>query len=341
MTKTQTQAAGSTPAPGSTVPSTISNRKQKLDEVAVRVLEHLQELQETGNINFPPNYSKENAVKGAMIFLSEATDKDGNYLIDKCTLPSIANSIMAMCIDGLSIWKKQGYFIPYRNKATQKFEMHWQPDYRGHILLAKRDADVKEVNAQCIYEGDDFKYEVDVTNGRQKIIQHTLDLNNQDIGKIKGAYAVVVFNDGSSSVEIMTLAQLRQAWLMGAAEGDSKAHKNFTDRMCRRTVINRATNNLIGSSDDSEVMPPEDENKPVETRNKAIKEKAGSKSLNIQDTKFEEVKDDPYKGTDNEGKGPERTQRGEPETKGEPDGTGNLADLEKTAQPPQDGQPGY
>jgi len=311
---TDKKTAGSVPAT-STPPS---NRKQRLDEVAVKTLEHLQTLEETGNITFPPNYSKENAVKGAMLFLAEAADKDGIYLIDKCTLPSIANSIMAMCIDGLSIWKKQGYFIPYKNKATDKFELKWQPDYRGHILLARRDADVKEVNAQCIYEGDEFQYEVDITNGRQRIIKHALSLDNQDIAKIKGAYAVVVFNDGSTGVEIMTIVQLKQAWMMGATKGDSPAHKGFTDRMCRRTVINRATNNLIGSSDDSEIISEDDQNRPVKERDEAIKERSGKKQLDIHDTTFEEVNDNVPK---------EQLEQ----MKEAPGRQGNLSDLENEA----------
>jgi hypothetical protein len=60
--------------------------------------------------------------------------------------------------------------------------------------------------------------------------------------------------------------------------------------MCKKTVINRATKVLIGSSDDSEVV--EEDNKPVKARNESIKDKAGKKELNVQDTTYEEVKDD-------------------------------------------------
>lgn len=190
-----------------------------------------------------------------------------------------------MCFDGLSVWKKQGYFIAYGK------ELKWQRDYRGNELIAKRDAGVKEVNAQVIYEGDEFAYEIDIVNGRQKLLKHSRNFDSQDIKAIKGAYAIVVFKDNTTDVEIMTIAQIKQAWLQGFGGGNTKAHQNFTDRMCRKTVINRALNNLIGSSDDSEILPEEEPNHPVKQRDKSIKEKAGSKSLDVHDVHYEEVKD--------------------------------------------------
>lgn len=266
-------------AQGSTVPATV---KARLDEYVNKTLEHLQSLNEQGNLDLPKDYSMENAIKGASLKLQMLEDKNKKPAIDVCTPTSIVNAMMAMVIDGLSVWKQQGYFIVYGDK------LNWQPDYRGHILLAKRHADVKEVNAQVIYSEDKFTYNVDVTTGRQKLIAHETALENQDINKIKGAYAVVVFNDGTTQLTVMTMPQIKKAWLQGFGGGNTGAHQNFTDEMCKKTVINRATKVLIGSSDDSEVG---EEDKAVTTRDNSVKEKGGKKELNVEDTTYTEIKD--------------------------------------------------
>lgn len=311
--------AGTTPATTSQVPSTI---KARLDEYVNKTLEHLQSLAETGNLDLPKDYSLENAIKGASLKLQMVEDKNHNPALDVCTPTSVVNAMIAMVVDGLSVWKNQGYFIVYGTK------LNWQPDYRGHILLAKRHADVKEVNAQVIYTDDEFTYAVDQTTGRQNLIKHETKLENQDIQKIRGAYAVVVFNDKTTSLTVMTIAQIKKAWLQGFGGGNTSAHQNFTDEMCKKTVINRATKVLIGSSDDSEVV--DDDNKPVKVRDASIKEKGGKKELNIQDTKFEEVKDDA------ETPPPETTKAGESWNNVE----GNPAELGDTVNVSQE-QPGY
>jgi recombination protein RecT len=319
--KTKAQEA-KTPAPGSQVPATI---KARLDEYVNRTLEHLQSLAETGNLDLPKDYSMENAIKGASLKLQMIEDKNHRPALEVCTPTSIVNALIAMAVDGLSVWKQQGYFIVYGDK------LNWQPDYRGHILLAKRHADVKEVNAQVIYTEDKFIYQVDAANGRQKLISHETALENQDITKIKGAYAIVVFNDGTSALTVMSLPQIKKAWLQGFGGGNTAAHQNFTDEMCKKTVINRATKVLIGSSDDSEVV--DEDNKPVKTRDETIKKKSATKELNVTDIKYEEVKDDSYKGTANEGKGDEKTQNEAKKTEGEPDSSLKAG--------PQTDGPGY
>lgn len=281
MTDTKKGAGATTPAQTSQVPATI---KARLDEYVTKTLEHLQSLNESGNLDLPKDYSMENAIKGASLKLQLLVDKDGRPALDVCTSTSVVNSMIAMVIDGLNVWKGQGYFIVYDGK------LQWQRDYRGNVLRAKRDADVKEVNAQIIYDGDDFTYVVDAATGRQRVVKHETKLDNQDVQKIRGAYAIVVFNDGTSELEVMTMPQIKQSWMQGQAKGNSPAHLKFPDEMAKKTVINRAIKILVGSSDDSEII---DEDKQVTSRNTATKEKGGKKDLNVQDTTYTEVRDEP------------------------------------------------
>ena len=315
---------------GSTVPAqstgTGMSTKEKLDKTTVKVLEHLTALQDAGDIKLPKDYVPGNALKVAGLMLTELKNKDGKAAMEVCTLESIANSLLMMTMQGLSVGKGQGYLIVYGDK------LQFQRDYRGSILLAKRDADVKEVNANVIYQGDQFTYEVDTKTGRMEVVEHKPSLEHQDITKIKGAYAIVVFNDGSTALTVMTIEQIKKAWMQGFGGGNTKAHQNFTDEMAKKTVINRACKVLIGSSDDSEIVDEEDQQ--TKARNATIKEKAGSKELNIQDTTFEEVKDNRPASTSN-------TKAADTATISETKVQDNVQAFEAAGSTTQEDGPGY
>ena len=163
-----------------------------------------------------------------------------------CDNTSIANALFEMVIDGLSVVKKQCYFIAYGNK------LECQKSYFGNIALAKRICGLKEVNGAVIYEGDkkDFKYEIDPRTGRKKLISHVQKIENIDNNKIIGAYSIVIYENGISDMEIMPMKDIRIAWNQGAAKGNSLAHKNFPDQMAIKTVINRSVKIALASSDD-------------------------------------------------------------------------------------------
>ena len=79
---------------------------------------------------------------------------------------------------------------------------------------------------------------------------------NIDIAKIKGAFAVVIGEDGPIHTEVMNIAQIRKAWGQGTAysSGKSTAHNNFADEMAKKTVINRACKMFANTSDDSDLL---------------------------------------------------------------------------------------
>jgi recombination protein RecT len=149
-----------------------------------------------------------------------------------------------MVVEGLSVLKKQGYFIPYDKELT------WIRSYQGSIALAKRVAEVKEVNAVVVYQNDLFEYGIDVKTGRQVIYKHDQKLGNIANDKIIAAYAIVIYKDGSTDATVMSMDEIRTAWNQGAPKGNSPAHKNFTQEMAKKTVINRACKTPINSSTD-------------------------------------------------------------------------------------------
>lgn len=175
-------------------------------------------------------------------------DKSGKKALEVCTKESIANSLLDMVIQGLSPAKNQCYFIPYGKELTL------MRSYMGAVAVAKRMANVKDVIANVVYQGDEFAYEIDPTTGNRIVTKHVQKLKNININKIDAVYAVVIREGFDNYTEIMTMEQVRKAWGQGATKGGSPAHKNFGEEMAKKTVINRALKVMINSSSDSEIL---------------------------------------------------------------------------------------
>ena len=219
---------------------------QKFENISEQVLSRIEQFQKDGSMILPKNYSVENHMKSAWLALQEVEDKEHHKALQICTKESIANSLLDMVLQGLSVSKKQGYFIVYGNKLM------FQRSYFGTIALAKRAGGmVSEPVANVIYDGDDFQYEIDPKTAKVSIIKHSQKLENIDNSKIKGAYALVTLADGTTQVTIMSMQQIRAAWEQGATKGNSPAHKNFAEEMAKKTVIGRACKAIINSSDDA------------------------------------------------------------------------------------------
>lgn len=219
---------------------------QKFENISEQVLSRIEQFQKDGSMILPKNYSVENHMKSAWLALQEVEDKEHHKALQICTKESIANSLLDMVLQGLSVSKKQGYFIVYGNKLI------FQRSYFGTIALAKRAGGiVSEPVANVIYEGDDFQYEINPKTAKVSIIKHSQKLENIDNSKIKGAYALVTLADGTTQVTIMSMQQIRAAWGQGATKGNSPAHKNFAEEMAKKTVIGRACKAIINSSDDA------------------------------------------------------------------------------------------
>lgn len=219
---------------------------QKFENISEQVLSRIEQFQKDGSMILPKNYSVENHMKSAWLALQEVEDKEHHKALQICTKESIANSLLDMVLQGLSVSKNQGYFIVYGNKLVFK------RSYFGTIALAKRAGRmVSEPVANVIYEGDDFQYEIDPKTAKVAIIKHSQKLENIDNSKIKGAYALVTLADGTTQVTIMSMQQIRAAWGQGATKGNSPAHKNFAEEMAKKTVIGRACKVIINSSGDA------------------------------------------------------------------------------------------
>lgn len=262
-----------------------NNAVARFDNVAESVLNRVAVFQKEGSLTLPQNYSAANALKSAWLFLTDAKTSDGKPILQVVTKDSIATSLLDMVVQGLSVAKHQGYFIPYGSK------LQFSRSYFGTVALAKRVGGiVTEPRANVIYKGDEFVYEINPDTGDTRIVKHVQKIENINDVNITAAYCILTRPDNTHQLTIMTIDQIHKAWNQGATKGNSPAHRNFPAEMCKKTVIGRACKMIINSSDDAWLYEGKaDEETPVPAVDEA---KAKRDAIVSQDVEAIEVVDD-------------------------------------------------
>jgi len=248
------QGAGAVPAPKAQGAAPAADYITYKNQITASVMRKIADLQAHGGVSVPTGYNANNQIYLAFLKLAMMEDQKTHQLILPMVTPqSVANVLLTMCIKGLSLDKSQCAFIKRGNELTL------QVQYQGNMMLAKR-VGAGDPQAQVIYEGDIFEYEINPRTGKKTILRHEQKLENIKNGEggkhILGAWCLVPYADHPEldpKVEVMTMEEIRTAWLQGATKGESPAHKNFPQEMAKRTVINRACKLFIESSSDTGV----------------------------------------------------------------------------------------
>ncbi len=241
---------------------------KKQSEITEQVFGKVKQLQEAGSLVLPKSYAAGNALKSAQLILAETKDKTGKLATEVCTKESVANCLLDMVKMGLEPSKKQCYFVIYGDK------LQLMTSYFGKLAIAKRVADLEEVKAFVIYEGDEFEMEFNLDDLTMQLKTYKPNPLNVNLDKITGAFAIPVFKDGTrGDLVYMSYQQIKNSWNQGYAKGNSGVHKNFTDEMCKKTIITRVCKTLINSSDDGDLVDTygaTDEEIPVQQEQKEM-----------------------------------------------------------------------
>ncbi|HFK5851903.1 TPA: recombinase RecT [Streptococcus pyogenes] len=211
--------------------TTELTQKQVTSSVATRI----NQMKDTDGLMIAPNYSVSNALSSAYYALKNGgllnKDQDGIY-----------NALLDMVTQGLSPAKNQCYFVPYGNtvKLTRS--------YFGTMKVVKQLPEVKDIYAEVIYKGDDFKIKNE--NGRKVFVSHDTDWMNAD-NEIVGAYCIIEKEDGEKILTVMTKKEIDKSWSKAKTKN---VQNDFPQEMAKRTVINRAAKQFFNTSDDNDLF---------------------------------------------------------------------------------------
>lgn len=217
--------------------------------LADAVYNKAKKLEESGDLAFPQGYAAHNAMKAAWLKLQNTMYRN-RPILEACTQNSVANTLMEMLVQGLDPTKNQCYFIPRGDQLTLEVS------YFGVMAITKRVANVREINAQVIYEGDNITY--DIIKGRKQNLVHSQAWGNINKENILGAYCILEFQDGSEHVEIMTIDEIRQSWSKSKMNKDKNSeggtHREYRQEMAKKTVIKRACKPYMNSSNNDDLL---------------------------------------------------------------------------------------
>lgn len=125
----------------------------------------------------------------------------------------------------------QAYLIPFRNHGVM--ECQFQLGYKGLIDLAYRSGEVSVIQAQVVYENDEFSYAF----GLEPSLKHIPTTG--DRGNPSHVYAVFRTKDGGYGFEVMSMDDVRaHAKKFSKAYGNGPWQTNF-EEMAKKTVLKK------------------------------------------------------------------------------------------------------
>lgn len=120
--------------------------------------------------------------------------------LSECTVTSFYASIMQCAQLGLKPnINGEAYLIPFKNNKKGVYECQFVVGYKGLMALARRSGEIASIDAQTVYEKDEFELEY----GFEPKLVHKPFLKG-DRGNPIGFYAAILLKDGGKTSVYMT-----------------------------------------------------------------------------------------------------------------------------------------
>lgn len=130
------------------------------------------------------------------------------------------------------------YLIPRWNKAAQRVLIDFQVGYKGLLKLVRRSGAVADIQAEIVYQNDDFAVEL----GTSRSISHVpwYCAGADEPGEIVAAYATAVMSDGTAVFSRPLVYQdlVRRAEMSGRPGNKdwSNVWRDHFESMARKTA---------------------------------------------------------------------------------------------------------
>ena len=164
------------------------------------------------------------------VFLTELRN---NPKLMRCSSDSLLGAFLLCAQLGLEPGVLgMAYLIPYNNKHTGKLECQFQLGYKGMIQLARNSGLILNVNAEVVYENDEFDHELGLT---PKLYHKPAEKNR---GKMRCAYAYAQMRDGASHFIVLTREEIEKIRKVSKAK-KSGPWFDWESEMWKKTALKR------------------------------------------------------------------------------------------------------
>lgn len=190
-----------------------------------------------------------------------------NPSIAECTTASIIGAVTQASILGFKPVSALGhcYFVPYNRKSGNQWvkEVQFQIGYKGYIDLARRSGELKTIHAACVYEGDQFSYEL----GLFPELKHVPTGLHEAPEKMTHVYAVAHYKDGGYNFVVLSKKQIESLRLRNPAEkkGFNSPWRTDYDKMSMAKAIKQLSKFMplseettLAMASDEAIIKPED-----------------------------------------------------------------------------------
>lgn len=172
---------------------------------------------------------------------------------------SLLSACMKAAQDGLLPDGRDGALVIYNTKTkidgkeTWIAKVQWMPMMGGLIKKARNSGEIKSIEAHAVREGDRFLYVL----GDNPRLEHEPDLESEEPGALRFAYAIAWLKSGAVIREVMTRAQIAQVRAASKSK-DGPAWTKWEDEMWRKAAFRRLFKWLPKSSDLDDLVRRDD-----------------------------------------------------------------------------------
>lgn len=151
----------------------------------------------------PKHITPERMIQMAVVYIVQ------NPAIAKCTRSSVIGALMQASILGFKPVAALGqvYFVPYAGKVQ------FQIGYRGHIDLARRSGQLKDIYAEVVREGDLFEQK----KGLHRDLIH--EPGDDPDMQLTHVYAVAKYMDGGYNFIVLSKKEIEKLRMRNAMQG--------------------------------------------------------------------------------------------------------------------------
>lgn len=162
-----------------------------------------------------------------------------NPYLAECTMGSLLAGIITSAQLGLSLRPElgQAYLVPYNNRKAGTREAQFILGYQGLIQLARNSGEILNIDADLIYEGDEWE----IIRGVENNIIHkpSFDIERTP-DKVLFAYAIVKYKDGGFNFSYLTKKDIEKyRGRSQAGKSSSSPWNTDFEAMAKKTAILR------------------------------------------------------------------------------------------------------
>lgn len=212
-------------APPTQAPSRAVQTKSPLDAIMAKLAKDNEATKQEIALVLPKGSDVDRILSEARLYIMASPNRDK---LLACTPVSILTGIKKAASCGLALDGRNCHLVPYGNVCQ------FQLDYKGLIVLVKRNKTIALVFSELVYENDTFRVWVDEGG---KHLMHEPNYRG-DRGELLGVYTFSKDTNGEIDWEYMTIDQVDAVRQRSRAK-DSGPWVTDTHEMVRKTPLRR------------------------------------------------------------------------------------------------------